>query len=569
MITMKKTDVKLIHSMRFRLLCLFVGGILLSSIILIGISIMENQKNTRQIVQSYMIAEARSNGHILDTVLSSMGDSALESADTLSQILSGVKLDGFDSSYAYLVSADGIMLYHPTAEKIGQPVENAVVTQLIADLGQGKIADPDCVGYEFKGVIKYASYYINPDGKYILVISADESDAFAAILRTTNIMNVALIVEVILFAILGFIMINRLVKPLHVLTEVVNKVAGLDFTRNEDEDQLAHRKDEIGLIGRAIHNLHRQLRDIIVIIRDQGEKLSQSNTQFVQGFSEIVQTVDNVNVAVEEIAMGSTSQAQETTSASENMVDMGNAIESNSTSVDALEESIDRMNSLAQQSEEMLDDLADINNKTAETIDVVTEQTNRTNQSAEKINEAVVAIQDIASQTNLLSLNASIEAARAGESGRGFAVVAEQIRKLSEDSANSATEIEAIVRELIENSEDSVVKMQDLKDGSAVQAEKLDSTKESFEGLKQEIEAVSNASKEIFTQTSSINKLKDGVSGVIEQLAAIAQENAASTQETSASMFTLTENIDKCKDETEVLAGLSNQLNEQTRKFKF
>lgn len=569
MITMKKTDVKLIHSMRFRLLCLFVGGILLSSIILIGISIMENQKNTRQIVQSYMIAEARSNGHILDTVLSSMGDSALESADTLSQILSGVKLDGFDSSYAYLVSADGIMLYHPTAEKIGQPVENAVVTQLIADLGQGKIADPDCVEYEFKGVIKYASYYINPDGKYILVISADESDAFAAVLRATNIMNVALIVEVILFAILGFIMINRLVKPLHVLTEVVNKVAGLDFTRNEDEDQLALRKDEIGLIGRAIHNLHGQLRDIIVIIRDQGEKLSQSNTQFVQGFSEIVQTVDNVNVAVEEIAMGSTSQAQETTSASENMVDMGNAIESNSTSVDALEESIDRMNSLAQQSEEMLDDLADINNKTAETIDVVTEQTNRTNQSAEKINEAVVAIQDIASQTNLLSLNASIEAARAGESGRGFAVVAEQIRKLSEDSANSATEIEAIVRELIENSEDSVVKMQDLKDGSAVQAEKLDSTKESFEGLKQEIEAVSNASKEIFTQTSSINKLKDGVSGVIEQLAAIAQENAASTQETSASMFTLTENIDKCKDETEVLAGLSNQLNEQTRKFKF
>ena len=80
---------------------------------------------------------------------------------------------------------------------------------------------------------------------------------------------------------------------------------------------------------------------------------------------------------------------------------------------------------------------------------------------------------------------------------------------------------------------------------------------------------MSNASKEIFTQTSSINKLKDGVSGVIEQLAAIAQENAASTQETSASMFTLTENIDKCKDETEVLAGLSNQLNEQTRKFKF
>lgn len=227
------------------------------------------------------------------------------------------------------------------------------------------------------------------------------------------------------------------------------------------------------------------------------------------------------------------------------------------------------MNTLATESVTELAELTRINEWTTETIRAVTEQTDRTNQSAEKINEAVVAIEDIASQTNMLSLNASIEAARAGESGRGFAVVAEQIRKLAEDSANSAEQIEAIVRELISNSEDGVGKMHDLSDASKVQAERLENTTRAFDDLQREIKEVSVNSKQIFEQTGSINQLKNGVSTVIEQLAAIAEENAASTQQTSASMFTLTENIDKCKEETSALSDLSEQLNEQTGRFTF
>ena len=111
--------------------------------------------------------------------------------------------------------------------------------------------------------------------------------------------------------------------------------------------------------------------------------------------------------------------------------------------------------------------------------------------------------------------------------------------------------------------------MHDLSNASKEQADRLEKTTDSFDGLKREMDSVSVASKEILDQTSSINNLKNGVSSVIEQLAAIAEENAASTQETSASMYSLTENIDRCKDETTVLSDLSEQLNEQTRKFKF
>lgn len=234
-----------------------------------------------------------------------------------------------------------------------------------------------------------------------------------------------------------------------------------------------------------------------------------------------------------------------------------------------LENSITRMDGLAAESEEMLVSLVEMNNKTSDTIGVVTEQTDRTNESAQNISNAVTVIQDIAAQTNLLSLNASIEAARAGESGRGFAVVAEQIRKLAEDSAESATEIENIVRELMGNSKDSVEKMQELSRDSSVQADKLNRTKESFYELKKEINEVSSASKEIFDQTVVIEELKKGVNDVIEQLASVAQENAASTEETSASMQSLANNVDLCKEESAILNDLSKNINEQTSRFKF
>lgn len=565
----QKKKVAFVQSLVFKLVGLCVEGIILAALLLTVVSVRQSQESTRSLVQDYLLSSAERNGYIIDTVLGMRGEDVIYDADEMGRILSDVKIEGMDSSYAYLVSADGTMLYHPTADKIGSPVENEVVTKLVADLQKGTIAEPDCVAYEFKGVMKYASYYIDSQGSYILVVTADESDAFKSVTHTRNVLIVISLAVVILFVVVQSLLVRRFLKPLQVLTGVVNKVADLDLTENEEEKVLAKRKDEIGMIAAAVANLHRELREIIGVIQNQGIKLSESNKLFAKGFADIVQTVDNVNVAVEEIATASTSQAQETSTASSHIVDIGNAIDSNSTSVGALEESIGKMNTLATESVTELAELTRINEWTTETIRAVTEQTDRTNQSAEKINEAVVAIEDIASQTNMLSLNASIEAARAGESGRGFAVVAEQIRKLAEDSANSAEQIEAIVRELISNSEDGVGKMHDLSDASKVQAERLENTTRAFDDLQREIKEVSVNSKQIFEQTGSINQLKNGVSTVIEQLAAIAEENAASTQQTSASMFTLTENIDKCKEETSALSDLSEQLNEQTGRFTF
>lgn len=560
--------VKLTRSIKFKVQLLLFISIFLTAVVSVVITMSSMRKSMKSLTQSYLLDEVEAYGYILD-VIESNGGAAFSDVSILEDILGDVRVENMDSSYAYLVSADGTMLYHPTAEKIGQPVENAVVTGIVADLSNGIIDEPACVEYDYHGVIKYASYYINSSGSFVLVISADESEAFAAINSTSLIMIGTSAAMLLIMLIIGIIVTNKMIAPLGKLTAIVNKVAMLDFTANTEQEALNRHNDEIGLMSRAIGNLHSQLRGIISAIQSEGSRLANSNVQFEQQFQEIVDGITNVNTAVEEIALGSTSQAQETTSASDHVINIGNAIESNSTAVNTLENSIEKMNTLAQQSNAMLEELIRINDRTTDNIKVVMAQINTTNESSEKIKKAVALIQDIASQTNLLSLNASIEAARAGESGKGFAVVAEEIRKLAEDSADRAAEIDAIAVELINNSKESVEKMDELNEEASLQHGKLGDTKQSFEGLTDEITAVSEASKDIFEQTNVISELKVGVSQVIEQLAAIAQENAASTQETSATMNTLTDSIDRCKEETEALASLSEQLSEQTGKFRF
>ena len=327
-------------------------------------------------------------------------------------------------------------------------------------------------------------------------------------------------------------------------------------------------RDESVVIAHAVSVLHRQLKEIVTNISTQTEHLNASNSEFTSKFTNIAESVGNISHTLEEIAQSSSTQAEETSSASSQVADMADVIEHNSNNIANLERAVSQMTELSRQTSATLTDLILINEKTMANVITVSRQTDATNVSAGKIRDAVQLIQNIAGQTGLLALNASIEAARAGDTGKGFAVVAEEIRKLSETSAASASEIELTVKELMDNSGISVKTVEEVRTDAKQEKEKLNLTRDAFQKLKLMVDSVYDVSKNIYEQTQRLEEQKNIMNGVVKQLSSISEENAASTQETSTRIQTLSAIVEDCRHETGLLTELSKNLQNQTGKFK-
>ena len=397
-------------------------------------------------------------------------------------------------------------------------------------------------------------------GKDRTIVDSDMS-------KLNTISFICQIVIILILSVLSSISIRQMVKVMKYSTNNLIKVKDGDLSIKIDEKMLK-RTDEIGDVIRGTDNLIQSLRDILNNIIITSKTLEAFSSNFNESAENISGSMANINAAVGEIANGATSQANETQNASSQIFDIGNAIDLTKNHVELLDSSSKKMREYNDNANYTLNELSEISNKTKESVGIVKSQTDLTNSSALEIRTATELIADIADQTNLLSLNASIEAARAGEAGKGFAVVAEEIRKLADQSQNSAKVIADIVEKLIKNSNTSVSTMNDVETIINEQNNKLDSTKKIFKFVNDEIIGVRNVTVKISEEIANLINLKNSLLNSIESLAAIAEENAASTEETSASMTELSQAIDKTSGEAEQFVLLSEELVKSISKFK-
>ena len=416
----------------------------------------------------------------------------------------------------------------------------------------------------------YAVYYMIADygGGDDVTMCTGISAASARVIYEKRLESTAIFMVVIALVglIISVLIARGIVRSIQSSVTDLNKVADgqLNFTVSE---KMVARGDEVGNIARSINSLLHGFIDIVNSLHGSSNTLTDFSENITENFAAINESISEINNAVEEVATSATTQANATQDVAEQMNEMGVAVEKSSENIGTLKQITGEMETTNHEVSETLDSLVSISNNTRESIGIVQKQTNDTNQSAMEIQSVVNFISSIADQTNLLSLNASIEAARAGEQGRGFAIVADEVRQLAEQSRQSADQIEGIVRKLIENSNSSVEAMNVVMDDIHIQHDKLNQTKDVFEHLRSEITNVTSAVDGIAKEIESIDQAKNKVYDDLGDLAAISEENAASAQETSATMAHLSELVNECNSAVGELGEISDSLEGNVKRF--
>ncbi|MGO4546257.1 methyl-accepting chemotaxis protein [Paenibacillus sp. 2TAB23] len=485
---------------------------------------------------------------------------------SLSQKLKTRKIG--NTGYIVLMDGLGNIIAHPKDEQlistniadIGiKQLEN--IEQLPKDPFETKLQDGD--NYVLR-VIPASNEAINLN--YLVYVKKDEFSQSAK--QITNILFVVMFLVVILSIIVAYYVSNKISKRIKFASSHLRLLGDGDFT-NEIPAKYLRAGDEVADIMRDTDQMQMKLVHLIQDIAKASNHVAASSKELMDASLQSAASTNEVARTIEEISSSSGAQAEETEQGAIHINEISNLITNDQSNIHDLNASAAEVDS--------------IKNNVMETLQALIEQTStshsaakdasiiivNTNESAVKIDQATKMIKSIAQQTNLLALNASIESARAGEYGKGFAVVAQEIRKLAEQSNLFTEEIAIVIRDLTKNTEYAVQKIHEVEQTVQSQTESVHHTDEQVEGIALAIDNMKQVVSHINQSSKLIEIKKNEIIGVIENLAASSEQNAAGTEEVSAAMVEQTVAMTDISSASEQLASLSAEMQKSIDKFKY
>lgn len=515
-----------------KIIAMVILAIVISNVICMVFILESSKKQITDSTKHTMVDVINTTSKIVENEISNADTEDLD-YDEYAKSLSDVKLEGIDSSYVYVVKNDGTMLYHPTKEKVGQPVENAVIKGVVQQLQDGKKPGTTVVEYDFNGTTKYSAYTIL-NNENILVITADESEALSGI-TTVTAASVGISTIVVLIAIIiSFIMGRRLMRPLVKVSTIIEDVANGNI--EADFSVVKESNDEIGLIIEKMKELTQSLGSIVGKIRNSSDTMSSNSYELNDTSSQTLAANNEISKAVEDVAEGSTGMAASISKINENLLEMSNETKDINASVDEIKNQTVAVQDSSKIMNDKIKSMQDSSHKMDEGISAISKRIETVNTTVDKVSNIVSVIEEISSETNLLSLNASIEAARAGDAGKGFAVVAQEIRVLSDNTNTELENIKQIISSLVEECRYCVQASGTIVEDNAKQKEEIKAVLDEFGSLDEQIQKTAEKADEIEELVTAMIELNDDITKSSNSLTDVSAANAAATEEMNANI---------------------------------
>lgn len=528
---------------------------------------------------------------ILIILISSVGSSILMGSSTLDEIEKQLKLAVYS-------------IEHSTQQMNEENTKVEVVDELINDFRNQNNIDitifdydtrvfstvPNAVGTKMDSVIwgkvrdgntyfsknanvngtKYYAYYapVMLDGECVGAFFAGEPASRVDGMIIRNMLNMALMTMVcgVLTIILSIVIASKITKRIDKLKDVLTTLNENDLTKNYDKYGVAH--DEIEELNNETIDFSEHLKQIINSIKSTSNDLKTIASDLNINVQHTNETCNQISQAVESVASGAISQAEDTSNAAQNINDMSIKLEQIKANTTDLHNIADSMNNAKNNTLVTLSELQKVNGVMMNEITSADVQVKATSESVEQIKKALEMIQDITDQTKLLSLNASIEAAHAGEHGKGFSVVAEEIGKLANQSAHSSNEIEEILGRLVKDYDVIIESVNRTSGNMTIQNEKLTDTQNTFCVLENDINGTIERIESINSMVENINDEIGKMVDMVSNLSAISEENSASTQETMASIEELTAIIGQVSVKAQNVDEGADELMKEINVFK-
>lgn len=404
------------------------------------------------------------------------------------------------------------------------------------------------------------------NGQLIALLGIDYSaDYINTIIKTSVIKQIVIaIIGILILLVLVYIIIDRLLKPLKKVVNVANQVANGELI---DVD-LETSKDEIGKLSESIRTMVANLQHIILNIRNTSNHVSSAANQLTVHAGETYNSSTNIALDMNQITQNAEASMTMTEETAAAMEETATGIQQIADSANVAAESSISASQASERGNEVVQQVIAQMELINDSVEQIGTTINGLHVNTKKISEIVSLITAIADQTNLLALNAAIEAARAGEHGKGFAVVADEVRRLAEQSSQSATEIYNLISSIQSDSNASITVMQkgkeDVKVGMAFTNEVGEIFKEiltSSEEVASQIREISAASQQISASSEEVAASVNNIKQSAEQSAEFSSNVSKSTQEQLSTM-------QEVKDASSSLGKTAEELQGLVAKFK-